>query len=545
MNNQRIILYNYSKGSYGHIFKDIHMNVYKITKISDNGLINASNINEIIILNYLKIINNKLLDNEIENNNNLDELIKIDKESYKKCIKKNYFMQSKTGYYNRKKFENRFSFTDAIMTSKYFSYFCNKVDKFVIISKMPLYKSNFAKFVEKEHIYCIKNFNKLSKKIIKSLAILHHNGFLHGDLKSANILINDNDSICLSDFGAIKIKNFDKYYLSCTITTRCPEDLEYEYDKNKYFTNTNDKSDIWSLGLILAEMLLGYNPIFKLYQELEKTETDIDNLEKQLIVFYKTVEYIDILELVNISPIKNHLSEIHYKQIEIIEKMLRINPNERLENIEEVYEKLFNEKLNINFHIDFSYNYDKYNIDNFFDKLTLIRTKYYKNIIVACDKLNILHICPFIFDILDRLFIKIYISSTDNCDNIHPTDIYFIFSSVILIASGLINQSHPPYYDLLFVFKISETRENLKFINDNLLKILILLEYDIYRPFNIFLCNYYLNNECCNCNKQINTNYYTIHNNDQKKELIIILENIITDNIIGVSPEYYYNKLKA
>lgn len=612
MYSERIILNNYSKGSFGHVFKDTQSNVYKITKISENGLLTASNINELIILNFLKVIkkiysnepkeqcendeykknivtNSTTNDEEItinsindntgnytdydinsdnkntdETNNDyindnkidkvailhftLDKLINFDKVNFKMFIKENIFMQSiSTNYYDFVKMAKSFAFSDGTIATKYFNYLNNSVDKILLVNKMVNYELNLTKFIETYHVYTVNNFDSIAKKLLKTLALLHHNGFLHGDLKSGNILINDSDNLCITDFGAIKITNFDKYHLSCTISSRCPEDLEYEYDRSKSYFNTNAKSDIWSLGLIFTEMILGFNPILKLYQQIEKTKVDSHTLEKKILMYYKSIDYINILQLVKINSIKNHLSTKHYNQIIVIENMLKIDPQERLSNIEEVYEKLFEEKFTFNFKIDYDYEYAKFNINNNFQILFNLRKENYIRIFTVCEQLNILYVCPLIIDILDRLFIKILDKINNNLIDLRISESNLLFSAVILLASGIINQSHPPYSQLLMLFKLKNDLVNVANVNNNLLEILKLLEFDIYRPFNIFYCHSLIEIKKCKCTflTELNENIFVIHDTEHKKKLLSLLYEIIDNDIIGISPEYYYQKLSS
>ena len=605
MYNEKIILNNFSRGSYGHIYKDAELNIYKITKITDHELLNVSNINEIIILNFLKIIKKVFLNEQKENNEQLlskdcdqvevieqneehtiiakpliandeindintinnsndtsqkidkeknnciilyfnpENLIHFDKLNFKALIDENIFMQSiSTNYYNCKKLIKNFVFTDTAIANKYFYYLTNNIDRFLLFNKLPNYQLDLTKFIEKNHVYTVNNFDLIAKKILKSVALLHHNGFLHGDLKSPNILINDYNNVCLTDFGAIKINNFNKYHLSCTISSRCPEDLEYEYEKSKYYSNTNSKSDIWSLGLIFTEMILGYNPILKLYQQLDRIKMDSKSLEKKILTYYKSIDYIDILQLIKNNSIKNHINDKHYSQITVIENMLKIDPEKRLSCIEEVYEKLFDEKFNFNYKIDYDYEYVKFFINDNFNILFFFRKEHYKDIIDVCKQLNILYVCPLIIDILDRFFIKILDTQINNIINLHAFESKLFFSAVILIASGIINQSHPDYDQLLAIFKLTNNILNISDINNNLLEILKLMEFDIYRPFNIFYCYHLTENKNCKCVLKINNDdCYTIHNHEEKEKLISILYNIIDDDIIGISPQYYYNKL--
>jgi len=623
MYNGRIFLNNYSKGSYGNIFKDGESNIYKVTKISEDGVFTASNINEIIAFNFLKIIkkmcSDELTDNCNKNDGNIDseetinntenpidgtkadniknnddnetinntenlidkvkvdntenirnsdiddviidnksdknsnttvkhhikKLTHIEKLKFQGVISENIFMQSiTTNYYNYENLEKCFVFADATTANKYCSYLKKKIDKFVLFNKLPHYQLNFTNFIEKYHVYTVNNFDSIAKKLLKSLALLHHNGFLHGDLKSGNVLINDSNNVCLTDFGAIKINNFDKYHLSCTISSRCPEDLEYEYGKNKYYSNSNGRSDIWSLGLIFAEMILGYNPVLKLYNKMQRAKFDLQTIEKEILAYYKSINYIDILQLVKINSIKNHLSVKHYLQITVIEDMLKIDPEKRLSSIEEVYEKLFGEKFDLNFKIEYDYQYEKFNVDNNFKTLFYLRKEHYKNIIVVCEQLNILYVCPLIIDILDRLFIKILDKIINNVIVLCVPESNVLFSAAVLLASGIINQSQPQYNNLLTLFKLKNDVLNVGNINNNLLEILKLMDFDIYRPFNIFYCKHLIENKKCDCTfKNYSADTFIIHDFKQKNNLMSLLINIIDDDIIGVSPEYYYTKL--
>ncbi len=635
MYNGRIILNNYSKGSFGNIFTDSQSNIYKVTTFSENGLLTASNINEIIFFNKLKVIkkiysneqNEKLKTTNIKPDNiksddiklddiklddiklddikpndiqldtiqldtiqldtmhpddiklddiklddikpddiklddikpdnikpdtieldtiQLDTIISYDKYSFESLIDENIFMQSQTTkYYNCENIQNKFIFEDAVIATKYSTYLSKRIDKYLIVSTLPKYQFTLLKFIDKYQVYVINNFESIVKKLLKSLALLHHNGFLHGDLKSANILINDSDNISLTDFGAVKIINFDKYHLSCTITSRCPEDLDYENFGTELYSNSNYKSDIWSLGLIFAEMILGYNPILKLYQQIEKTGVSTRILESKLVEYYKTLNYIDILELAKKNPIKNHYSDKLYEQIDVIIQMLQIDPKNRLSSIEEVYEKLFGEKVGYNFQIMYSYDYEKFNTKNKFNILFDIR-KHYKTMLVACKKLSILFTCPLIIDILDRLFIKLLDKKINKPIELQILDLNLIFAAVIVLAGGITNQIQPCYKDILIVFNILNNDVNIGILNNNLLKILELMNYDIIRPFNIFYCTGILGYNKCHCVKlkEYNNQACIIHTKEENNILLSVLNDIIDNNIIGVSPEYYYEKMK-
>lgn len=549
MNNNRIILENYSKGTFGNIFKDSQLNVYKVTIVCEGGILTVSNINEIVFFNKLAIIKNYLIENK--NNSKENKLVLFEEESYKDIINENIFMQTiSTKYYDFESLIDTFMFTNHEMDYKYKKLLTNKIEKYLLFSKMPRYKANLSKFIAKYHIYSLNNFDIIAKKLIKSLAFLHQNGFLHGDLKTVNILIDDVENVCLTDFGAIKLANLDCYHLSCTISSRCPEDLAYEHNNTNKFKNSNYKSDIWSLGLVFAEIVLGYNPILKLYQKFEKTGMSIKTIEANLLNYYDSIKYINILELVEInSLINSHLDYNLLNKIVAIEKMLVVDPNTRLSTLDEVYEKLFNEKINFNYKLTFDYDYKKNYKEEYFKYFLQIRKNNYIKIIDACDILNILYMVPLIIDIIDRLIIKLIDKINKKSIELNDFEIKIIFCAIILLVGGIYNQTQPSYNEILNLFSLKNDVSIIANINRDLLDILEILDYDIYRPFNIYYCSYQINKYLCECKKKDNeismneNNTYIIHSIMEINKLKKILIEIIENNIFGISPTFYHNKL--
>ncbi|KAI7897409.1 kinase-like domain-containing protein, partial [Mucor mucedo] len=92
-------------------------------------------------------------------------------------------------------------------------------------------------------------------KILRGLEYLHDNEVVHCDLKAANILTTKTGDVKLTDFGVslnLKIKAVDADSISGTPNWMAPEVIELK--------GATTKSDIWSLGCTLVELVTGKPP---------------------------------------------------------------------------------------------------------------------------------------------------------------------------------------------------------------------------------------------------------------------------------------------
>ncbi|KAL7588866.1 probable inactive receptor kinase At5g58300 [Lactuca sativa] len=97
---------------------------------------------------------------------------------------------------------------------------------------------------------------KIALGAARGVAHIHSIGgpkFTHGNIKSANVLINHDSTGCISDIGLAPLMNFPPPTSRHAVGYRAPELLETRKHTHK--------SDVYSFGVLLLEMLTGKQPI--------------------------------------------------------------------------------------------------------------------------------------------------------------------------------------------------------------------------------------------------------------------------------------------
>jgi len=95
---------------------------------------------------------------------------------------------------------------------------------------------------------------RLIAEIAESLHAAHEQGFVHRDIKPANVLIDLQGRPLLTDFGIATALDDTQSQTVGTLPYMAPEQLGDEP------TNSDRRTDIWSLGVVLYELLTGKLP---------------------------------------------------------------------------------------------------------------------------------------------------------------------------------------------------------------------------------------------------------------------------------------------
>jgi serine/threonine protein kinase len=175
------------------------------------------------------------------------------------------------------------------------------------------------------------------KEILEGVAYLDSQQFAHRDIKPSNILVNGDCEVKLADFGLGKKLTGYATTKVVTLWYRAPELLVG-------IRNYGSKIDVWSVGCVAAELLLG-RPLFQAANNetelVEKIYKDVgisdlsgwEAMVEQHGRYFKELKPVEcftppINEILKEAVESNFDSE--YDIIDLIEQMLRINPNSRL-----------------------------------------------------------------------------------------------------------------------------------------------------------------------------------------------------------------------
>jgi serine/threonine protein kinase len=465
---EKIFLKTINNGSFGHILEDDKHNIYKLTLLGDHDYIHRNNIAEACIFNK------KIFTTKLKNISEQNILL--------------YIMYQFITIYE----------VDNECIKMFELYKCDQ-NSYLFLIKMEKYYTTLGKFVYGNSITENKlYFDKIVKQILIGLYNLHINNFMHGDLKSANIMINRNLDIFLIDFGGVKTIDTVFYTKSCTLTYRSIEELGYELNyrnninhKNFYF-KPSFKNDIWSLGIIFSEILLRDNFMQKyytknerIYRKYKNNTDDYEEYAEKCIYEKYSKKTINILHYANKFMVYN----LNSKYITVINKMLSIDTNSGYNNINEIYYDLFDKNIEedyeainlIKINYDYNINISKENLK----KLLEIRNDEYNWLLKFLINDDLLIISPLMINIADRFFSFIlennYQEKLPKIEHINK-----LLLIACLLLSMVIKYSDIPKLKLFYsFFNIKISFINFKtYIHYAVALIINKLNFDIYRPYH-------------------------------------------------------------
>ena len=110
--------------------------------------------------------------------------------------------------------------------------------------------------LEQQGVLRWKDALKFVVQILKALQHAHDKGIVHRDIKPQNIMLFPDGTIKVMDFGIARFSRVD----SKTISDKTIGSVHYISPEQARGENTDERSDIYSVGVVLYEMLTGRKP---------------------------------------------------------------------------------------------------------------------------------------------------------------------------------------------------------------------------------------------------------------------------------------------
>ncbi|KAL6013059.1 hypothetical protein ACLOJK_003549 [Asimina triloba] len=162
---------------------------------------------------------------------------------------------------------------------------------------------------------------RIASETAAALAYLHSAAstpIIHRDVKSANILLDENYTAKVADFGASRLVPMDKAHLT-TLVLGTSGYLDPEYLLTSQLT---EKSDVYSFGVVLVELLTGKKPVF--FDRFEKAERNLS------IYFILAMEENRLLEILDAQLVVDGAIMVQLTAVaEIAKRCLSVKGDER------------------------------------------------------------------------------------------------------------------------------------------------------------------------------------------------------------------------
>ena len=110
------------------------------------------------------------------------------------------------------------------------------------------------KYIEKKARLSVKEAISIAIQISMGIEAAHNNHIIHRDIKPQNVIISKEGKVKVTDFGIAKAAT------SNTITSNVMGSVHYTSPEQARGGYSDEKSDIYSLGITLFEMLTGRVP---------------------------------------------------------------------------------------------------------------------------------------------------------------------------------------------------------------------------------------------------------------------------------------------
>ncbi|MBR4965426.1 MAG: Stk1 family PASTA domain-containing Ser/Thr kinase [Lachnospiraceae bacterium] len=168
------------------------------------------------------------------------------------------------------------------------------------------------RYIEKKARLSVKEAVSIAIQISMGIEAAHNNGIIHRDIKPQNIIISKEGKVKVTDFGIAKAAT------SNTITSNVMGSVHYTSPEQARGGFSDEKSDIYSMGITLFEMLTGRVPF---------------NGETTVAIAIKHIQE-------EMPSPRNYVPEIPISVEQIVLKCTQKSPDRRYQKMPELIEDL-------------------------------------------------------------------------------------------------------------------------------------------------------------------------------------------------------------
>lgn len=111
-------------------------------------------------------------------------------------------------------------------------------------------------YIEQQRVVRVKEAVHFTTQILRALMQAHSKGIVHRDIKPQNIMLLSNGQIKVTDFGIARLSTSR----TSTITDKAIGSVHYIAPEQARGANTDARADLYSVGVMLYEMLTGKLP---------------------------------------------------------------------------------------------------------------------------------------------------------------------------------------------------------------------------------------------------------------------------------------------
>jgi tetratricopeptide (TPR) repeat protein/TolB-like protein/predicted Ser/Thr protein kinase len=175
----------------------------------------------------------------------------------------------------------------------------------------------------KQKMFSIEEILNISIQIAEGLNVAHKKGIVHRDIKSDNLMLTEEGLVKIMDFGLAKLKGATKL----TTTGATLGTLQYMSPEQAQGIEVDQRSDIFSFGVVLYEMITGQLP-FK--------------GEHEAVIIYSIINETS-------EPLARYKANVPEGLQRIVDKALAKNRDERYQHIDDLLADLRRERKSLEY----------------------------------------------------------------------------------------------------------------------------------------------------------------------------------------------------